>query len=77
MVLVAKLFSCHLDSEEEVKLIFVPTLNTMATTELESFREVAICMLIFLLRKVPGNGISLVRSVVSNEVSELLEHTCM
>lgn len=66
VVAIAKLFSSHLDSEEDVKSVFLPTLNTMATTE--SFNEVAICMLIFLLKNYPENGISLVRNVVTDEV---------
>ena len=69
VVAIAKLFSCHLDSEEEMKSVFVPTLNKMATTDLECFNEVAVCMLILLVKKIPENGISLVRNVVTDEVS--------
>ena len=69
VVAIAKLFSCHLDSEEEVKSVFVPTLNRMATTDLEWCNKVAICMLNLLLKNIPEDGISLVRNVVTDEVS--------
>ena len=66
--MIALLFSGRLDSEEEVKEHFLPALKTIATTELEAFREVAPLMLIMLLHKMPENGISLATNVLPSEV---------
>ena len=66
--LIAMLFSGHLDSEEEVKEHFLPALETIATTEWEGFREVAVYMLVMLLNKMPENGISLATNTLPSEV---------
>ena len=48
---------------------FLPVMKTIATTELEGFREVAMFMLVMLLNKMPKNGKSLANSVLPSEVS--------
>ena len=62
------LFSGHLDSEEEVKEHFLPTMETIATTEWEGFREVAVYMFVMLLNKMPENGKSLAANALPSEV---------
>ena len=74
--LVAMLFSGQLDSEKKMKEHFLPALKTIATTELEEFRVVAVYMLMMLLNKKPENGISLVTNALPSKVYACIQYNC-
>ena len=65
---IADLFSSYLDSEEEMKECYLPMLRTIATAELEKFADVAVFLLMMLLKKVPENCITDVRKLFHDKL---------
>ena len=67
--LIAKLFSSQLSTEKKVKEHFLPTMKTIATCQLEHFRDVAIYMLVMLLHKMSKKGLSLATKTLPRKVN--------